>query len=67
MCGSAGTYIIGCERGFSNDNNILITKMTDLGGAKWSLPVKITQVRCNMLPASDSVVSPVPPTAISDR
>lgn len=40
----AGTYIIGCERGFSHDNNILITKMTDMGGAEWSPPVKITEV-----------------------
>ena len=40
-----GTYILGCERGFSQDNNILIIKMLDAGGTSWSAPVKLTEVR----------------------
>ncbi len=42
----AGTYIIGCEQVFSVDNNVVITRMEDEGGAEWSKPVKLTEARC---------------------
>ena len=41
----AGTYIIGCEQVFSVDNNVVITRMEDEGGAEWSKPVKLTEAR----------------------
>lgn len=42
----AGVYIIGCQRLFSADNNIVISRMADgSGGADWSPPVVLTKVR----------------------
>ena len=43
--GHAGTYIIGCQQVFSVDNNVVITRMEDEGGAEWSRPVKLTEAR----------------------
>lgn len=39
----AGVYIIGCQRTFSHDNNVVISKMLDEGGYNWTRPVRLTQ------------------------
>ena len=39
---ASGVYIIGTERGFSRDNNIVVTRMTDDVGAHWTTPTVIT-------------------------
>lgn len=38
-------YIIGVERHFSEDNNIVVSRMLDEGGARWSPPQRVTTVR----------------------
>ena len=35
---ASGVYIIGTERGFSRDNNIVVTRMADDVGAEWTVP-----------------------------
>lgn len=40
----AGVYIIGCQRVFSQDNNIVIARMADGSeGAQWGTPVQLTR------------------------
>jgi len=38
----SGTYIIGTERHFSNNNNLVVSKMMDSEGKQWSRPVRIS-------------------------
>ena len=39
----AGVYIWGCQRAFSEDNNIVITKMVEGSeGERWNPPVQLT-------------------------
>ncbi len=60
----AGTYIIGCQQVFSADNNVVITRMEDMGGAEWSRPVKLTEARLGPGhgPGADPAADPPPPT-----
>lgn len=42
---SPGVYIIGCQRPFSPDNNVAISRMADGSeGAEWSPPLLLTKV-----------------------
>lgn len=41
----AGVYIIGVQRHFSDNNNVLVSRMLDEGGAEWSAPARVTSVR----------------------
>ncbi|KFM26921.1 hypothetical protein F751_4982 [Auxenochlorella protothecoides] len=38
----SGVYVVGTERHFSQDNNLIISRMLDDTGATWSAPTKIT-------------------------
>jgi hypothetical protein len=49
-CGHAGVYIIGVQRHFSENNNVMVAKMLDEGGAEWSAPARVTSVSpCRVL------------------
>jgi len=39
----SGVYVMGVERTFSKDNNLIISKMLDGDGMQWSKPVRITE------------------------
>lgn len=40
---ASGVYLMGTERHFSKDNNLVISKMLDDKGASWSAPTKLTK------------------------
>lgn len=40
---TSGTYIIGTQRHFSKDNNIVISKMMDEQGYNWTSPSKVSR------------------------
>ncbi|EFN53516.1 expressed protein [Chlorella variabilis] len=40
---ASGTYLMGTERHFSHNNNLVISKMLDDKGASWSVPTKLTK------------------------
>ena len=39
---ASGVYVIGTERGFSRDNNVVVTRMLDGLGSEWTTPRVIT-------------------------
>ncbi|KAI3424245.1 hypothetical protein D9Q98_009601 [Chlorella vulgaris] len=39
---ASGTYLMGTERHFSANNNLVISKMLDDKGTSWSVPTKLT-------------------------
>jgi hypothetical protein len=39
---ASGVYLLGTERHFSPDNNLVISKMLDEEGKQWSVPTRIT-------------------------
>lgn len=40
---ASGVYLMGTERHFSKDNNLVISKMLDDKGASWSAPTRLTK------------------------
>ncbi|KDD75838.1 hypothetical protein H632_c476p0, partial [Helicosporidium sp. ATCC 50920] len=40
---ASGVYVIGTQRHFSKDNNLVISKMEDAAGARWSAPAQLTR------------------------
>ncbi|KDD75669.1 hypothetical protein H632_c560p2, partial [Helicosporidium sp. ATCC 50920] len=40
---ASGVYVIGTQRHFSTDNNLVISKMLDAQGSRWSPPVQLTR------------------------
>lgn len=39
---ASGVYVIGTQRHFSADNNLVISRMLDAAGAQWSRPAQLT-------------------------
>lgn len=50
---AAGVYLIGVQKHFTPDNQVVITKMLDEGGTKWSPPVILTRVSVELHLSND--------------